>query len=315
MAARNPNPALITDAIWSVWTGFDAHEPTALLGGIYALKRGYHSTRRDNQTRWPGDYSIRLAADLRGPNDKGAALDLTMSTAAMIRTTKRLDAAARAKDPRLYRNGQPVLREFIGTLDGETVYCYDLVERRVYLNRDKSHLWHLHGSWLRQFVADMLAAAGILSVLVGESLAAWTARTNPSKEDPMALSADTQTADTYRLRALLTGEPAARYTVKGQNRSEPNAVKVALDTLTALVQSIAARVDVDQAEVDRIVAAMPRPASPEDIAAAVVAELGAQGPDEAAQALVSVLGLDRAAQLAQALAELVSAAAEPQQQG
>lgn len=180
MAARNPNPALITDAIWSVWVGFDAHEPTALLGGIYADKPGYHNHRARLRQRWPSDYSIRLAADLRGPDNKAAALDLTMSTAAMIRTTKRLDVAARAKDPRLYRNEQPVLREIIGTLDGIRVYCYDLVERRVYWNRGLTHLWHLHGSWIRQFVADMLAAAGILSILVGESLAAWTARTSPT---------------------------------------------------------------------------------------------------------------------------------------
>jgi N-acetyl-anhydromuramyl-L-alanine amidase AmpD len=86
------------------------------------------------------------------------------------------------------------------------------------------------------------------------------------------------------------------------------------NTLIPLLKQIASQVNVDQDEIDRIAAAIviPPSASPEDIAAAVVAELGAQGPDEAAQALVSVLGLDRAAQLAQALAEVVSAG---QQQG
>lgn len=315
MAARNPDPVRISDAIWSVWTGFDAHEPSALLGGVYADKSGYHNTRARNQVRWPGDYSIRLAADLRGPSDKAAALDLTMSTAAMIRTTKRLDVAARAMDPRLYPGGKPVLREFIGTLDGSVVYCYDLVERRAYWDRDRSHLWHLHAGWLRQFVNDAAAAAGVLSVLVGESLAAWTARTNPIKEDPMALSVDTQTADTYRLRALLTGEPSAKYVVKGKQRTEPNVVKATLDTILALLQSLAANAGLDEAEVAAIVAAMPQHPSAEEVATAVVTMLGAQSPDEAAQVLVSTLGIERAALLAQSLAELVSATAERQQQG
>jgi hypothetical protein len=172
MAARNPIPGRITPAIWRLWTQFDAVEPTVLLGGIFAAKRGYHNTRLTNQRNWPGDYSIRLPHDLLGPRDKAGALDLTMSAAAMKRYTARLDAAAKARDPRLYPGGRPVLREFIGTKDGRKVYCYDLVERRVYHNRDRTHLWHIHLSVTRRFVGDWAALAGVLSVLTDRKVVA-----------------------------------------------------------------------------------------------------------------------------------------------
>jgi hypothetical protein len=170
MAARNPDPGRITPAMWRLWTRFDAAEPTVLLGGIFAVKRGYHNTRTANQRRWPGDYSIRLPLDRLGPADKAGAIDLTMSAAAMRRYTARLDAAAKARDPRLYRGGQAVLREFIGTKDGRRVYCYDLVERRVYHNRDRTHLWHIHLSVTRKFAGDWTALAGVLSVLTDRSV-------------------------------------------------------------------------------------------------------------------------------------------------
>lgn len=172
MAARNPSPGVITPALWRLWTRFDAAEPTVLLGGIFAAKRGYHNTRTANQRHWPGDYSIRLPLDKLGPAGKAGAIDLTMGAAAMKRYTARLDAAARARDPRLYRSGQPVLREFIGTKDGRKVYCYDLVERRVYHDRDRTHLWHLHLSVTRKFAGDWAALAGVLSVLTDRSVLA-----------------------------------------------------------------------------------------------------------------------------------------------
>jgi hypothetical protein len=117
--AANPSPTRITSQLWDFWQKFDALEPTALLGGIYADKGGYHNYRN----RLPKtDYSTGrdLAADKLGPGDKACAIDLTMSAAAMVKYTKRLDAAARARDPRLYMAGKPILREFIGTKDSKT---------------------------------------------------------------------------------------------------------------------------------------------------------------------------------------------------
>lgn len=181
MAAKpNPDPSRITAAMWRLWTEFDAHRPKTQLGGIYAFKSGYHSTRADNQKHWPGDYSTGFAADRKGPSDKSAAVDLTFGEAQsgnytdIIRYSKRIDAAARARDPRLYIGRTPVLREFIGTIDGKRPYAYDLQRRQSDNFRDDSHMWHIHLSVTRQFVTDWDILAGVLSVLIGDSIVALT---------------------------------------------------------------------------------------------------------------------------------------------
>ncbi|HEY1175018.1 MAG TPA: hypothetical protein VGF17_02585 [Phytomonospora sp.] len=178
MAAKpNPDPGRITAAMWRLWTEFDAHRPKTQLGGIFAPKTGYHDTRTHNPA---GDYSRQYAADLKGPADKAAAVDLTFGEAQggnftdIITYTKRLDAAAKARDPRLYVGKTPVLREFIGTLNGQVPYAYDLQRRRGDHFRDDSHLWHIHLSVTRQFVTDWDILAGVLSVLIGDSIVALT---------------------------------------------------------------------------------------------------------------------------------------------
>lgn len=194
MAARNPNTAQIPGAIWRLWTEFDALEPTALLGGVYAPKTGYHDLLV-NITRLDYSSGRDVAADARGPRYKASAIDLSMSDAAMRKYTARLDAAARARDVRLYTPRGPVLREFIGTKDSRSVYCYVLAGGRPLgvgadagpdPGRDKTHLWHIHLSIIRQFCEDWAALDGVLSVLRGESPAAWRART----EDDMAVGDD-----------------------------------------------------------------------------------------------------------------------------
>lgn len=190
--SANPNPSRVTQAIWGLWTWFDQLEPTVSLGGIFAAKGGYHDIRNGHA----GDYSVaEVGTDREGPGDKASALDLTMSAAAMRKYTTRLDVAARARDERLYISGQAVLREFIGTKDSTSVYCYVLVGGRARglsadasadYGRDSSHLWHLHLSIIRKFAASSDAADRIYSVLGGESLSAWKARrapTPPNQED------------------------------------------------------------------------------------------------------------------------------------
>lgn len=210
----NPNPLRISDPMWRLWTGFKRHEPTAKLGGVYADKPGYHNYR----AALPGtDYSVEdVAADRRGPAGLADGLDLTLPSDKMPFYTNRLDKAARARDPRLYSPRGPVLREFIGTKDNKTVYCYVLVgglplgvgaDAGPDPGRDKTHLWHIHLSIIRQFGNDWPALDGVLSVLVGESLTAWRART----EDDMS-AADVQAirGDLGRLaQILMTGHQNA----------------------------------------------------------------------------------------------------------
>jgi hypothetical protein len=189
--AANPNPTRISAAIWRLWSDFDRIEPSALLGGVYAAKPGYHNYRNALSS---SDYSVRdVAADRRGSGIKASAIDLSLSDAAMRKYTGRLDSAARSRDPRLYTPRGPVLREFIGTKDSRSVYCYVLVGGRPLgvgadagpdPGRDETHLWHIHLSIIRQFCEDWSALDGVLSVLRGESLAAWRGRSEYNEMTP-----------------------------------------------------------------------------------------------------------------------------------
>lgn len=174
--AKNPNPTRITDAIWWFWEQFDAHEKSVALSGIYAGKAGYHNYRSALPRT---DYSSGrdVNNDKLGPSNKACAIDLTMNNEAMRRYSKRLADAGRAKDPRLYWQGQSILREFIGTLDSKTVYCWVYVGGRPLgaggdsgpdPGRSKTHLWHVHLSVVRKMIDNKPALAQILSIMKGE---------------------------------------------------------------------------------------------------------------------------------------------------
>lgn len=172
----NPNPSRIAPATWQLWKQTSAAMGSIQLGGIYANKRGYHNTRAANPSN---DYSRQYAADLRGPSDKSAAVDWTFPEAhgrnyTRIRDyTMRLVNAARNRDPRLYRNGTPVIREVIGNFPGyANARAYDL-QTRSESQRDNSHLWHIHVSITREFVNNSAALGGVASVMVGGSPQMW----------------------------------------------------------------------------------------------------------------------------------------------
>lgn len=168
----NPDPARITDEIWYLWEHLHALEPKSKLGGIYASKPGYHSTRADNQARWPDNYSITDAEDKVGPPDKAAAIDWTFPDAqagdytTIAKYSKRLLEAGARGDPRV--SGW---REFYGQGDTDThVEGYDFRYGDT-ATSDPSHLWHIHLSCDRGKVASRANMDALLSVLRGDDMA------------------------------------------------------------------------------------------------------------------------------------------------
>jgi hypothetical protein len=283
-------------AIWRLWSEFDRFEPSALLSGIYAPKNGYHNYRTALSV---SDYSRRLAADMRGSGSKASAIDLTLSDAAMRKYTMRLDHAARRRDPRLYSAAGPVLREFIGTLDSKTVYCYVLTGGKALgvnadagpdPGRSKTHLWHIHLSIIRQFCEDWDALSGVLSVLMGQSLQEWGSEMG-ELETKMIRAAN------QRLESMSKGADATVADWGGDaNAREPQWMVQTLKSISAGVngivkalpgvdEAVAAQLQDDLARLQTSVEATPQQ---------VVAQLTAVGNDAGADALIAAVGEEEA---------------------
>lgn len=175
--APNPNPDLITDAIWNIWLGAATLIPGVRLSGIYADKVCYHNTVKRNKEKWPGAYCIQLPLDLKGPLDKARAIDLSMSEAEMKKRTGYLNNATKdPKDDRLKG-----VREFFGTLDGVSVKgrAKDDEDGPWYNSTsDSSHLWHIHISFFTYYCNNWTVLAPVLSVLAGETYQQWKDKTS-----------------------------------------------------------------------------------------------------------------------------------------
>lgn len=211
--APNPNPSRVTDAQWWLWERLHELEQSTELGGFYAFKSGYHSTRRDNQANWSDDYSIQDATDKAGPADKAAAIDWTFPEAQrgdyrrISKYTRRLVVSADdANDPRLNN-----WREFYGTTDGQNVTGRDTRYGSV-VSSDDSHLWHIHGSESREYVGDLDNKKAFLSVLKGETVEQWRAGTGDDVVNSDEIARLASNADASSL-ALVTLAPVK--TLKG----------------------------------------------------------------------------------------------------
>ena len=153
-------------AIAAIYPTVHAHIASAEYSGIVGNGEhtyGYHRSRnRLIAVGQSGDYSIQAAQDKKGDGNAASALDIKMSTADMIKVSRRLIQAGLAKDPRL-----KALREFFGTVDGRTVTGYSPYRGRYVTSSDKSHLWHVHLSIHREWANDRAELQNIAAVIVG----------------------------------------------------------------------------------------------------------------------------------------------------
>lgn len=140
--------------------------PTGRCVGVLgdgAHTYGYHRSRNWLKENNPGDYSTLRDFDRKGPGDAASAVDVRLAPAQMTLVTGRLMRAARARDPRLYG-----IREFFGTLDGRNVAGWDLATHNPSNGADDTHLWHVHVSFKRQYCTDKKAAQGLYDVMTGK---------------------------------------------------------------------------------------------------------------------------------------------------
>jgi hypothetical protein len=164
-------------AIVDIYGDLEKEYASLRHGGISAAKSGYHSSVHYNRTNYPGDYSLRAPLDNKGDFDAARAIDLSLNTAEMIKGSKRLLAACKDDDPRLYG-----MREFIGTIDGKTVIAFNRYGDGHGGSRsvsgvlhgsaagDGGHLWHIHISFFTVYATSHLAAKSVTAVLLGEDM-------------------------------------------------------------------------------------------------------------------------------------------------
>lgn len=173
----------------------------------YVRQRGYHGSRRDNiALGYPNDYSIRSAADRRGPDDKAAAFDWISESArlhgdhtVMNRYSRRVRSAYNTRDARLAG-----WREWLTWCDGALI-GFDFADWYTRVP-DPSHGMHHHGSIQREFVGHWPTYAGMLSILAAEPLTVWQAGGSRYLEDDVTPEQnDHLVANAWRTYALLQG--------------------------------------------------------------------------------------------------------------
>lgn len=150
---------------------------SAVLSGIvgdlaHKARGGYHISRQDQGA---SNYSVIRPDDKLGPSDRASAIDMTMSTADMIKCHTRLRG--------FYQNRSTDTRmKYINAWNGWDgkggAGRYDVVKGTVG-TATADHKWHIHLEIRRRYVNDRTAMEAILSMLKGESFAAYKARTNP----------------------------------------------------------------------------------------------------------------------------------------
>jgi putative peptidoglycan binding protein len=179
---------LVSAVIRAVADGFvkSSGFNSAVLSGIVPDRRhlsqgGYHCSVDDLKAYGnAGDYS-NVRADDKGFNPKfGAAIDVTMSKADMIRHYKRVYAVFKdLSDPR--RKYFNAVNTWPGVGDAVRL---DFVTNKV-KRASPDHMWHAHEEMRRRWVSDAKAGRARLSVLKGESKAIWNAREEQGPPAPV----------------------------------------------------------------------------------------------------------------------------------
>lgn len=202
MARPNPNPARISAPLWWLVCTATDDTPTAFAaeqGGTWAQQPGSHSDAAWLKANRPNDYSLRGAKQQNGPQQYGRAWDWTFPSAQRGDWSEigvyslRVKKAWETNDPRMFG----VFEILCQTPEDKQPEGYVFYPDKLFRVPDSSHEWHMHLGILTQYINDQAAMEALWSVLSGESLAAWRART-----------ATTSQGDDDMIRVLAVTDPS-----------------------------------------------------------------------------------------------------------
>lgn len=194
----NPNPGVMTDALWWLVCMRELLEPDLSgNGGTYANKSGSHNIGANLPDYGEGDprtdHSIRHAWNRTGPwwRSKTAAHDWTFWDAqrgdyrTINKYTRRQIAAM--SDPHDLRTDRAVFY-VLGNVDGDvTTEGYNEIDNDPETSGDNTHAWHIHDSFFRDAVGSFAAMWRVLTVDMGWTYAEWQ-RSVAIEEDDVALT-------------------------------------------------------------------------------------------------------------------------------
>lgn len=158
-------------AIYSLFNAIQAKIPSAELSGIIGDQAHTYGYHRGAAYIPSGDYSRQFSDDRYAIDDQAAsALDVGLPPDQMRAVSTRLMHASLTGDP-----GLTQVREWYGTIDGQTVTGYDLPSGTL-ATSDPTHLFHIHMSFYRRYATNTAALAPIAAVFTG---------TTPHQEEDM----------------------------------------------------------------------------------------------------------------------------------
>jgi hypothetical protein len=152
------------------WAGlYKSAKISGIVGDpAHQARGGYHIGRAFQSS---SNYSVTRPDDRVGPADAAAAIDMTLSPADMVTCTGRLMAA--------YNNTSDPRRKYVNAVNGwdgsGDATRFDIYARKTkYASPD--HKWHIHLELRRKYVNAKVAADAVISLLSGESVAAYLKR-------------------------------------------------------------------------------------------------------------------------------------------
>jgi hypothetical protein len=211
---------LVTRRLAVDWEKINQGKCSGIVGDLaHRVRGGYHISRIDNPR---GNYSIVRPQDRSGgPDDCATAVDMSMTRTHMIICTARLVACYNdAADPR-----RKYINAFNGWTGTGTARRWDVYAQYTTAATD-DHKWHVHLEIRRAYAESQIAATAVLSVLRGQSVAAYLRSVGvapPARPPSLAAPKPAPAARPPRLPERKAPPTPARTLARNDKQAKPDA--------------------------------------------------------------------------------------------